>query len=56
MFRGLGIPLILRHRWSRVTGEMFELVGEAYINGIMDGGIYEELGRGLVHERLFVIA
>lgn len=61
VFRSLTVPLILRRRDNPDLAEaeeggreLFELVGEAYVHGIMDGEIYKN-PRETSPDRLFAI-
>jgi hypothetical protein len=58
VFRGVPIPLILRLEPSGAQGEeIFKLVGEAYVQGVMDGETFQAEDEGeRVPERLFTVA
>jgi hypothetical protein len=57
VFRGTPMPLMLRQEPSdSQSEEIFKLVGEAYVHGIMDGEIFRaEKGEEIV-EGLFAAA
>jgi len=48
--RGGSVPLILRP-----LGEEYQLLGEAYVNGIMHGEAVEQAKSTGMEERVFVI-
>jgi hypothetical protein len=58
VFRGEPLPLILRPDPTSVGDEeIFKLVGEAYVHGVMDGEIFHAEDEGeAVLERLFTVA